>query len=346
MEIGSRARLPLTRGAGGVQRLGLTLALSRYEHTHDVMTGQVRPEGIEVVPLVLPIEEIAYRHFKNGEFDCAETSLAKYIGTVASDAPPFVGIPVFPARLFRFSSIYLRRDSGIRSPGDFVGKVVGVPEWAQTAGVYMRGALAEYFGVALDGIRWVQAGVNEPGRLEKLKLDLPPSLAYESRPDRCLDEMLLSGEIDAAFSARPPKSFLTGDPRIVRLFPDFRAEESVYFKTTGVFPILHIMSLRREVLEHYPWAAMSLFNAFERAKDAAVARMLEIETSRLPLPWGVAHAIDMAEMMGGDIWPYGVVPNLTTLNAFCRFAHDQYLTPRLLTVDDLFPEEVIGRYRV
>jgi 4,5-dihydroxyphthalate decarboxylase len=179
-----------------------------------------------------------------------------------------------------------------------------------------------------------------------VKLNLPPNISYESRPDKCLSEMLLSSEIDAAITARPPDSFLRRDPRIVRLFPEFRAEEELYYEKTGIFPIMHVISMRRSLFEAYPWVAMNMLTAFEESKNAAVGRISEITTSRIPLPWGAAMAQQITEKMGGDLWPYGVSQNRRTLDAFCRFAHSQYLTPALLTVEDIFPREVIGSARV
>ena len=322
------------------------MAISEYEHARDLVEGLVRPQGIALTSLVLPIEEIAFRHLKNFEFDIAETSFAKYVAMAGAGESPIVGIPVFPARLFRHSSIYVSKDSGITDAKGLEGRTVGIPEWAQTAGVYMRGMLSEYYGVALDRIQWIQASVNEPGRIEKVKLHLPPSIRYEARPDKSLSDMLASGEIDAALSARPPKSFLRGDSKVVRLFPDFRADEEAYFKATGIFPIMHLMSMRRSVFDAYPWVARNMMTAFEAAKDAAVTRMCEITTSRLPLPWGAALADEVAAKLGGDLWPYGVNANRHTLGAFCRFAHDQFVTPSLLAVEDLFPRELIDSAKV
>ena len=340
------SRKPQYVHTSGSTRLNLTLAISEYEHARDLTSGLVQTEGIALTSLILPIEEMAYRYLKNLEFDLAETSFAKYIGLVAAGDSPIVAIPVFPARLFRHSAIYVRKDSGIHDAKGLEGRKVGIPEWAQTAGVYVRGLLSEYYGVALDKIHWVQASVNEPGREEKVKLSLPSSIHYEPRPDKSLSDMLGSGEIDAALSARPPRSFLRADRKVVRLFPDFQREERAYYKATGIFPIMHAITMRREVFEAFPWVAKTMLTAFEESKNAAVERMLEITTSRLPLPWGAALAAEVAETMGGDIWPYGVSANLHTLNAFCRFAHDQHLTSSLLTVEDLFPKEVIGTARV
>ncbi|MGE5147087.1 MAG: ABC transporter substrate-binding protein, partial [Candidatus Eiseniibacteriota bacterium] len=253
---------------------------------------------------------------------------------------------VFPSRVFRHSAFYVRKDSGIASAKDLEGRTVGIPEWAQTAGIYARGMLAEYYGVDLAAIRWVQAGVNQPGRAEKVAFELPRGVAYEARPDRCLSEMLLSGEIDAACTARAPDSFLSGDPRVVRLFPDSQAEERRYFHDTGIFPIMHVVTIRRAVFEQHPWVAPNLLQAFEAAKNAAVARLCDITASRAPLPWIASLAVAAAESAGGDLWPYGVEANRTTLGAFCRFAHAQGLTATCLAPDDLFPKEVKAGVRV
>lgn len=346
MKLSSPSRLPQCVRTSGTAQVHLTLAVGDYEHIRDVATGVVQPQGIALTPLVLPIEEIAFRQLKNFEFDIAETSFAKYISMTAAGNAPIVGIPVYPARLFRHSAIYVRKDSGIRDAKGLEGRVVGIPEWAQTAGVYLRGLLSEYYGVALDRIHWVQASVNEPGRAEKVTLNLPDHIHYESRPDRCLSDMLVSGEIDAALTARPPNSFLRGDKGVARLFPDFRVEEETYHQETGIFPIMHIVTIRRSVCEAYPWVAANMQTAFEHAKNASIERMREMTTSRIPLPWGAALAEQLSEKMGGDPWPYGVSANLKTLDAFCRFAHDQYLTPSRLRVEDIFPQEVIGKVRV
>jgi 4,5-dihydroxyphthalate decarboxylase len=331
---------------GGRTLLNLTLAMTEYEHTRDLTNGLVQPQGIALTPLTLPVEQIFHRYLGNFEFDVAEASFAKYSSMVTGGDSPLVGIPVFPSRVFRHSALYVRSDSGIASPKDLEGRRVGVPEWAQTAGVYFRGVLSEYYDVALDRIHWVQAGVNQPGRAEKARLSLPPSIHYESRPDSSLTEMLRSGEIDAALTARPPDNFVQGEAGIVRLFPDYRVAEEAYFEATAIFPIMHVITIRRALFEAHPWIAMNLQTAFEAAKDAAVERLRDIAVSRVPLPWGAAIAEEMSRRFSDDFWPYGVDRNRPTLEAFCRFAHQQHITPRLLTVDDLFPREVRATAKV
>ncbi len=217
---------------------------------------------------VLPVEEIFFRFIKNQEWDVSEMSFGKFIGFAAQGNSPFIGIPVFPSRVFRHSAFYVRADRDIHSPKDLEGKTVGIPEWAQTAGIYARGFLSETAGVDLSKIKWVQAGMNEAGREEKVEFKLPPGMQYSQRRDTSISAMLLSGEIDAAISARVPDAFAKGGGKIVRLYPEFRGEEMRYYEATGIFPIMHVIAMRRAVFERYPWVAMNLLKAFEQANSA------------------------------------------------------------------------------
>ena len=329
---------------GGTARLHLTMATADYDHIRDLVHGVVRPDGIALTPLVLEVEEIFHRFIKNLEWDVSEISFAKYTALTAQGAAPMVAIPVFPSRVFRHSSIYIRTDRGIGSAKDLENRTVGIPEWAQTAGIYARGLLAEYYGVDLTKIRWVQAGVNEPGRVEKVEFKLPAGIRYESRPDASLSELLVKGEIDAAISARMPLAFAQG--AVARLFPDYRAEEMRYFQKTRIFPIMHAIAIRRAVFERHPWVAMNLFKAFELAKQRSAARVADITAARIPLPWSASLAAEFAETFGPDLFPYGVETNRPTLDAFCRFAHDQGITAHKISPDDLFPREVRASAKV
>jgi 4,5-dihydroxyphthalate decarboxylase len=299
-----------------------------------------------LTPLSLQIEEIFFRFTNNLEWDVSEMSFAKYISLTAAGDANMVAIPVFPSRVFRHSAIYLRRDSEITSPQQLQGKTIGIPEWAQTAGVYVRGFLGDYYGVDLSSIRWVQAGVNQPGRSEKVELKLPDGIHYEARKDSSLNELLLTGQIDAAITARPPGAFLEPDSRVVRLFPDARAEEKRYYQKTGIFPIMHVIAIRRDVFEANRWIAGNLLKAFDEAKRRGVERLMDITASRIPVPWAVAIVDEVAADFGGDLWPYGIEANLPTLEAFCRFAYEQGVARRHLTVTELFPKEVLSSFRV
>ena len=248
--------------------------------------------------------------------------------------------------MHRHSAIYVRTDRGIRSAKDLEHKRIGIPEWAQTAGIWVRGILAEEYGVDLGTIQWIQAGVDDPGRAEKVKLALPGGMQYESRPEATLSDMLVKGEVDAVISARVPKGVARAGMQVTRLFADYRAEEERLFARTGVFPVMHLITLRRAVFEQHPWIAMNLFKAFEEAKRRCLALIRDYTCSRLPLPWGAAMVEDVLARCGDDPYPYGIEASRPTLEAFCRYAHAQGVTPRLLGIADLFPREVWSGTRV
>jgi 4,5-dihydroxyphthalate decarboxylase len=344
--IAPQLRAPQIIVSGGTASLNLTLAVCNYEHVRELTDGVVRVDGITLTPLVFPsIEEITFRFTRNLEWDVSELSFGKYTSLASQGSAPMIAIPVFPSRVHRHSAIYVRSDRGIREPKDLEGRTIGIPEWAQTAGIYVRGFLAEHYGVDLAAINWLQAGVDEPGRDEKVALKLPTGIRYQSRPDASLSAMLASGEIDAAITARAPLAFAPGG-QIVRLFPNYRAEEERLFKKTGVFPIMHLMTIRRAVFEQYPWIAMNLFKAFEESKRRCFERLRDFTCARAPLPWMAAIADEIAASYGPDPYPYGVEASLPTIEAFCRYAHEQGVTHRRMTADDLFPPEVRATAKV
>lgn len=331
---------------GGTAAVHLTMAISDYEHVREITQGLVRADGIALTPLIFPsIEEITFRFTKSLEWDVSELSFGKYISLTSQGAAGMVAIPVFPSRVHRHSAIYVRSDRGIKTAKDLENRTVGIPEWAQTAGIYVRGFLAEEYGVDLGKIRWLQAGVSEPGRMEKVALKLPTGIRYEAKPDTSLNAMLASGEVDAVISARAPQAFGAGGA-VVRLFPDFRAEEERYFKKTGIFPIMHLMTMRRAAFEQHPWIAMNLYKMFDEAKRRCYDRLRDFTCARIPLPWAAAVVDEIDAAYGPDPYPYGIEPNRPTIDAFCRFCHDQGVTHRKMTVDDLFPREVRAMARV
>lgn len=328
------------------EKLPLTMALSDYDHTRDLTTGRVPVEGISLTCLDFQVEEIFYRSLKFAEFDVCELSFGKYISLISQGDRTFSAIPVFPSRVFRQSSGYVLRDGPVTSVADLRGKRVGLPEWAQTAAVYSRGFLTAQYGLALTDVEWVQAGVNDAGREEKVELKLPPGVKLQPVKDKSLGEMLLSGEIAAIFAAHPPAAFEHGDPRIVRLIPDYQRVEEEYFKTTGIFPIMHVLAIKRPILERNPWVARNLYKAFEEAKTRSYARASEATASRFPIPWGVYYFDRARELFGPDPFPYGIEPNRVTLEAFATFAYEQGVAHRRVDVPELFWETMAGSFRV
>ena len=326
-----------------MKKVPLTLAIGDYEHTRDLATGQVPVQGVSLNVLNLPPEEAFFRFTFFREWEVSEMSIGKYVSLRSQGDNGIAAIPVFPSRVFRHSMIYVSEASAIRKPEQLKGKRIGVPEWAQTAVIYTRGYLAREAGVPLDSVDWVQAGVNEAGRVEKVKLKLPRGVRYRAEPGRTLNDMLLAGDLDAVLSARPPGGFGRG---IRRLFPDYEPVEAAYFKKTGVYPIMHVIVVKSEVLERHPWLAMNLYKAFEDAKRRSLERLSDITASHAPLAWLAPYTERMKSLFGEDFWPYGLERNRTTLQAFLDFAFEQGVCHRRLELEELFAPQVLTSFRV
>jgi 4,5-dihydroxyphthalate decarboxylase len=327
-------------------RLPLTLAVTDYDHVRDLASGAVAAEGVALNVLHLPVEEIFFRFTRFREWEVSELSLAKYSSLRGAGDDSLVAIPVFTSRSFRHSAIFIRADGPRDDPAALAGKRIGVPEWTVTATVYARGLLQHEYGVALGDVSWVQAGTNEPGRTEGVAVKLPEGVRVEAMADRTLNEMLIAGEIDALIAPHPPHGFEDSSGAIVRLFSDPRTVEEAYYRDRGVFPIMHVIALRADLHERHPWVAMNLFSAFEEAKRRSVARALDVNAPRFPVPWAAANALHAQELMGEDFWPYGIEANRATLEAFLGFAHEQGVCARRLTPEELFVEQVQQSFTV
>ena len=326
--------------------LPLTLASSHYDHITDLANGRVPVEGVALIFLNLQIEEIFFRQFNYWDFDASEVSMGKYCSLVSQGNAPIVAIPVFPSRVARHSSIYIRRNGSVKTPADLKGKRIGIPEWAQTASVYSRGFIQHQYGIDLTSIQWIQAGVDQPGRMEKVKLNLPKGISYTPAPDKSLSGMLVSGEIDAALSAHSPSCFENGHPNVTRLFEDYLDVEMKYVKETGIYPIMHTIALKRDIVERNPWVAANLFKAFDEARRRSVERALNGTSSTLPLPWAYELAKRMQDVVGKELMPYGVEQNRVTLDAFLQYAFEQGVCHRRLTPEELFPASVQKTFKV
>lgn len=318
----------------------LTVATTDYDHMRDFRLGDVRAEGIDTTWLTMDIHEIFSRFTLNREWQVSELSFAKFIAQATRKDADIIGLPVYPSRMFRFSSFYVNKKSGIKTPQDLAGKKIGVSEWAQTATVYMRGWLQNDVGVPLADIDWYQAGTEEAGRDEKVELNLPNGLRLTPMPDKTLSGMLASGEVDAVMVARQPKVFLQKHPDVARLFPDYLATERQYFAESGVYPIMHIMAMPKDVLRQNPWIARNLYHAFEASRLRCMTRLQNSSESLYPLP-GVAHYAESLERIaGGDFFPYGIEANRKTLELFLQYAYEQGLAHRLVRPEDIFPADI------
>jgi 4,5-dihydroxyphthalate decarboxylase len=328
-------------------RLGLTLACWDYDRTRALADGSVRADGIDLNYLALPVEETFFRMLRHREFDVAELSLSSYAVTLGRDRPPFIAIPVFPSRYFRHSCIFVSAKSGIREPKDLAGRRVGTPEYQMTAPVWIRGILADEYGVAHTAVEYWTGGEEQPGRDEKIALDLPPAVRLRRiGPGKTLSAMLAEGEIDALHTARAPSTLATRPDAVRRLFDDFGAVERDYFRRTRIFPIMHTVAIRREVYEANRWVAQSLMKAFVEAQRRAYRDLEETAALKTMLPWLPAHVEETRREMGADWWAYGLEPNRHVLDTFLRYHHEQGLSKRRLAPEELFAPEALERFTI
>jgi len=321
-----------------VAKLPLTLACGPYDRMEALSLGVVQPEGIDLRYLAIQSPpEIFARMAKTRSFDAAEMSLAHYMVTRTRGAFPFIAIPVFPSRVFRHGYIFINRNAGIAGPTDLEGRRVGVQEYRQTAGVWVRGILQDEYGVDLDTIRWFEGGVNIPRKPDE-DMDLRPvrSLPLELiAADRTLNDMLEAGEIDAYFGARRPEALDRGR-NVARLFPDYRDRERAYYRKIGIHPIMHTIVIREELYRDQPWVAESLYKACEESKAWALRQMRFSGAQRSMLPWLYDEIAEMDALFGASPWPYGLEANRRTLETFMRYLVDQHFLDRPAPIDDLF----------
>jgi 4,5-dihydroxyphthalate decarboxylase len=328
-----------------VSAVPLTMAVSEYDHVRDLVDGRVEVEGVELRSLTLPVEELFFRFTQYREWDVSELSLGKYCALRSRGDDSLRAIPVFPSRVFRHSAIFVRGDGPVDDPAALRGGRIGIPEWTVTATVYGRALLEHEYGVGLRDVEWVQAGTNEPGRIETMPLELPDGVHIERVAEASLTDLLLDGRLDAIVAPHPPHALGDGTGRIVHLFSDPVAVERAAYAATGVFPIMHVVVLRAAVDDAHPWIAGNLVRAFS-ARDRSLARVRDANASRLPIPWGAAQATAALEALGGEPWPYGLEANRVTLDAFLGFAHEQGVCATRLAPEDLFDSRVHATFRV
>ena len=314
------------------------------DRVEDIYHGIVKPEAIDLHFIPLPPFQ-AFNRFMRGEFDSGEMSFSTYViktgQSKAHGTPlPFVAIPVFPSRTFRHSAIYVNRAAGITKPEQLAGRRVGVPEYQMTAAVWTRGMLMHQHGVDPKSIEWVTGGLQNAGRKPMLDLSYP-GINIRHEANRTLNDMLLDGKIDALIAPQIPSAVREGRPEVGQLFDDLAAVEQAYYRDTRLFPIMHVVVIRRELYERHPWSAVSLYRAFEKAKDNCLARLSVEEPVPVSLPWSWALRQKVVGMMGEDFWPYGVEKNRKVIEALCEYTWEQALVPVKVEIEDLFAPSVI-----
>lgn len=317
--------------------LRLSVAIGDYDRNRPLIDGRARIDGVDPVVMTLSPEEMFFRAMRHEAFDICELSLSSHSLRVSRGDCPYVGVPVFVSRAFRHTSIIVRSDSGIRSPADLRGRRVGLPEWQLSANVWVRAILQDDYGVQASDIHWLRGGLETPGRAEKLKVALPEGVTLEDiGPDQTLRDMLDRGEIDAFIGPRAPLSFHPGNPALRWLFDDPTAEAMAFYRRTRMFPIMHIIGVRKTLAEAQPWLPMAVLKAFQTSKDIALEHLADTSATKVTLPFIEEQLRTAHALMGADFWPYGLAANRHTLDYFLRHHHAQGLSQRRVTPEELF----------
>ena len=317
--------------------LKLTLACWDYDRTRPLIDGRVRPHGIDLEVKMLRPRVMFPRMLEDNEFHASELSLASYASLLGRGDTSFRALPVAVSKIFRHSCIYIRPGSGIEKPEDLRGKRVGTTQWGSTAAVFMKGMIQDEYGVAPHEMRWFMGGLDAPTQAPLIPFTPPPGVSLELLPDgKTLEAMMEAGELDALFSIYLPKIFLNGSPNCKRLWPNFKEVEKDYYRKTKIFPIMHTIAMRSDVIADHPWAPKALYDALVEARDIAVEGLYDTDALRLALPWLLDHVEEAWSVFGEDFWAYGLEANRPTLTALGRYVFEQGLSPRVVAAEELF----------
>jgi 4,5-dihydroxyphthalate decarboxylase len=326
--------------------LNLSVAIGDYDRNRPLIAGAVRIDGVDPVFMTLSPEEIFFRAFRSVDFDICELSLSSYTLKSALGECPYVGIPAFVSKAFRHTSIYVRTDR-IKEPVDLKGRKVGLPEYQLTANVWARALLEDDFGVKPADIHWIRGGIEEPGRPEKIAVKLPDGVRLDNAPEgTTISGLLATGEIDAFIAPRPPSFIERGHPDVGWLFRDPVAAAREWYQRTRMFPIMHLIGIRRTLADQHPWLPVAVFKAFEQSKTAALTALADTSATKVTMPFVEETLKSVRELMGHDFWSYGVAPNRHTLEYFLRRHHGEGLSPRLMMVEELFHPSVYETFKV
>lgn len=330
-----------------MSKLNLSIAVGNYDRIRPLVDGDVQIDGVDPVFMLHDPEEIFFRAFRHADFDITELSMSSYTVKTADNTSPYIGVPVFPSRAFRHTSVYIRTDRGINSPEDLKGKRVGVPEYQLTANVWVRLILEEEYGVKPNEIEWVRGGYEDPGRVEKINLDLTDGVQVVNAPEgSTLSGMLASGEIDAVIGPRAPSCFTAGHPNVGYLFADPMSEAKAWYEKTRIFPIMHVLGIRKALVEAHPWLPFSVYKAFEKSKEVALERLSDTSATKVTLPFVEDQLRAARSMMGQDFWSYGFDQNKQTLERFLAQHHAEGLSKRLVSPEELFHASSMEGFKI
>lgn len=323
----------------------LSVAIGDYDRNRPLRDGRAKIDGVDPVVMMLTPEEMFFRAMRHEAFDICELSLSSHTLRTARGDAPYVAIPAFVSRAFRHTGIIVRSDSGITHPAQLKGRRVGIPEWQLTACVWIRALLQDEYGVAMQDIHWVRGGLEEPGRVEKVALALPEGVEVEDiGPTQTLRDMLAAGEIDAFIGPRAPTSFTPANPDLRWLFADPTAEAQAFYRKTRMFPIMHVIGIRKTLAEAHPWLPMAVYKGFVQSKALALEQLSETSATKITLPFVEEQLRSAVDLMGADFWPYGLAPNRHVLEYFTKVHHQQGLSAHQVPVEQLFHPSTLEGY--
>lgn len=327
-------------------KLNLSIAMGDYDRTRALFDGRVQIDGVDPIYMLLNPEEMFFRAMRSRDFDISEISFSSYLVKHSRGESPYIAVPVFLSRAFRHTSMYVRKDR-IQRPEDLKGKRIGLPEYQLTAHVWARAILQDDHGIRPEDVTWVRGGIDTPGRPEKIALQLPPQVRVESAPEgTTISELLDRGDIDAFMGPRPPSRQVLKNPNVGWLFDDPTAAAKDYYRRTGVFPIMHVVGIRKELAAQHPWLPAAVQKAFTQSKAAALELLADTSATKVTLPFVEEQLKAAREVMGEDYWSYGVQPARRTLESFVRHHHSQGLSPRLVAVEELFHPATYESYSI
>ena len=328
-----------------MSKLTLSIAMGDYDRTRPIHDGRVQIDGVTPISQLLSPEEMFFRVFRHEAFDISEMSFSSYCVKTARGESSYIAVPVFLSRAFRHTSVYIRTDRGIDTPQDLKGRRIGIAEWQLSANVWIRGILEDDYGLKSSDIEWVRGGMDTPGRPEKIAVQPPAGVTLVAAPDGAnLSDMLAAGEIDGFIGPRSPRCFNEGHPDVGRLFADSVETAGKYFKRTGIFPIMHLLGVRKSLADAHPWLPGALLKAFSAAKSMAETALDDTSATKVTMPFVEDNLHRARALMGRNIWSYGVVGNEATLNSFLDYHHREGLSERRLKIEELFHPATLESY--
>ena len=327
-------------------KLQISIAMGDYDRNRALYDGRVQIDGCDPVYMLLNPEEMFFRAMRSRDFDITELSFSSYLVKHSRGECPYIAVPVFLSRAFRHTSIYVRKDR-IRQASDLKGKRIGVPEYQLTAIVWARSILQDDYGVSPEDVTWVRGGIDTPGRPEKIKLDLPPGVKIESAPEgKTISDLLNEGDIDGFIAPRPPSGAAMHNPNVGWLFDDPTAVAKDYYRRTGIFPIMHVVGIRKELAQQHRWLPSAVFKAFSQSKQKALDLLEDTSATKVTLPFVEEQLKAARDTLGHDFWSYGVEGNRKTLDAFLHHHHAQGLSSKRMAVEELFDPSTYESYSI